>query len=81
MKSKVEFFEQFGPPETWVIPGADIERIMTEGVCRHLLPSIEDCEECFVSAIAERQFAIFAERLGCTPEDAAAVGKKLAHRR
>lgn len=69
-----------GPPEQWMIPVEDIERIMVNGRCRHLLPTIEDCQPCFVDALTERQFAIMAERLGCTPEDAAAVGESLARK-
>ncbi len=69
-----------GPPEAWVIPAEDIERIMVNGRCRHLLPTIEDCQECFVNALLERQIAIVAEKIGCSPEDAAAVGESLARK-
>ena len=71
-------FERFGDPQTWVIPADDIERIMTHGVCIHTLSSIEECEDCFTDALFARQMTILAERLGCTPEDATAVGEKMA---
>lgn len=67
----------FGPPEQWLIPTEDIKQIILTVPCSHGHPRIDACRECFVPALMERQLAILAERLGCTLEDATAVGEQL----
>jgi hypothetical protein len=75
MSLRSDFIRDFGaPPEDLVIPADDIEHILTTGHCVHLLPSLKDCQPCLVGALFERQIALLAERVGCTPEDAAAIG-------
>lgn len=72
--------QKFGPPETWLIPAAEIEAIMTTQTCAHDLGPIDACRECLIPALVRRQMAILAERLGCAPEEAAAVGERLVPR-
>lgn len=72
-----QMLRQFGPPDDWMLSVEDIERIMLTGPCRHLLARVGDCSTCLPSALTARQLSILAERLGCTPEDAAEVGDTL----
>lgn len=72
-----EFFRRFGPPEAWVLSVDEIEKVITTATCRHLLPRIDDCRECFPAALLRRQMTLLAERVGCSPEDALAVSKTL----
>jgi len=68
---------RFGPVDSWLLPASDIEHIIRTGACRHGLPDIARCRDCFTAAMLRRQVTLLAERLGCSPEDADAVSKTL----
>jgi hypothetical protein len=80
-KQQRDFLRRFGPPETWMISAEEIEAVMLAGPCRHFEPRLMDCQRgCLPAALTERQMARLAERLGCSVEDAAAVGESLTRK-
>lgn len=78
MKRKpADLLKRLGPPKTWLISVEDIEREITAGPCRHLIPQVGDCKECCVEMLLRRQMASLAQRLGCSADDAESVSDSL----
>lgn len=72
-----DLLRKFGPVDSWLIPAKDIETIIMTQTCRHGRSRIDACRDCFTGAMLRRQTTILAERLGCSPEDAAVVSRTL----
>jgi hypothetical protein len=72
-----DMLERFGPVDEWLLSAEEIERVMLDGPCRHLIQQFGDCRECMPAELTRLQIAILARRLGCSDEDATAVGDKL----
>lgn len=80
VKTIADAVREFGPIDDWLITAEDIERIMLTATCSHGILPVDRCMTCFVGALVARQLAILAERAGCSPDDAAALGAELVRR-
>lgn len=72
-----EALRRLGPPDSWVMPAEEIERVMVTATCRHGILPVHACTDCLTGALLRRQVTLLAERIGCTPEVAQQVSDSL----
>lgn len=65
-----------GSIDDWLLSVEEIQHIIETADCRHLLPTIDQCYECFTGALFHRQIELLARKRGCTSSDAVWVADR-----
>ena len=76
-KNLADMLRELGPIDDWLLSVEEIQHIIETADCRHLLPNIAQCRECFTAAMFHRQVEILARMKGCTPSDAVWVADQV----